>query len=227
MALAPRPEPPTEVEPTATLEPYLASAMPAPEQEPVIHLELVELAPEPEAASEPYASAEPGRGFVVPSAEPLAASRPQPPESAAAAPGRTPEIAAAPAEPVPEIVPPQPIAPAGPARLPQVPLRQPRPPVPGVMPWQVVAPDEAPHAAPSRPGAQPGGEAPHRQAGWLARRRENAQPQVSARITRSVWEESTRDLVAHTGSGIQACQACSLPLSATARFCRRCGSRQV
>jgi peptide/nickel transport system permease protein len=36
----------------------------------------------------------------------------------------------------------------------------------------------------------------------------------------------SRDVLARSGSGVQACVSCGLPLSATARFCRRCGSRQ-
>jgi ribosomal protein L40E len=34
------------------------------------------------------------------------------------------------------------------------------------------------------------------------------------------------DAGAGTAAGIQACLSCGLPLSATARFCRRCGTRQ-
>jgi hypothetical protein len=46
-----------------------------------------------------------------------------------------------------------------------------------------------------------------------------------------VWAASSRDVVAAPGSptapaGVQACVSCGLSLSATARFCRRCGTRQ-
>ena len=213
--VAATPEPQPGLAPLPGLE--LMAAAPqagAPaEIEPAAALEpelvLAMAAPEPEAASEPELAAA--------AAEPEAAGVLQPP-LAAAVPARLP---------TPQTAPPPPVTPSAPARAPQVPLRQPKPPAPGTVPWQVIAPDEAPPPAPARPGIQPPVEAAHRQAGWLARRRENAQPQVSARITHNVWEESTRDLVAHTGSGIQACQSCSLPLSATARFCRRCGSRQA
>ncbi|HLA15980.1 MAG TPA: hypothetical protein VJZ72_03675 [Candidatus Limnocylindrales bacterium] len=44
--------------------------------------------------------------------------------------------------------------------------------------------------------------------------------------TAALWVASTRDVVSHPGSGISACVSCGLPLSANARFCRRCGSRQ-
>jgi ribosomal protein L40E len=33
-------------------------------------------------------------------------------------------------------------------------------------------------------------------------------------------------VVEKAGGGVQSCVSCGLPLSATARFCRRCGSRQ-
>lgn len=42
----------------------------------------------------------------------------------------------------------------------------------------------------------------------------------------AVWAESSRDVLAPRTGGVQACIACGLPLSATARFCRRCGSPQ-
>ncbi len=45
-----------------------------------------------------------------------------------------------------------------------------------------------------------------------------------------VWAESSRDVLGPSGpaapTGVQACVSCGLPLSANARFCRRCGSRQ-
>jgi hypothetical protein len=46
-----------------------------------------------------------------------------------------------------------------------------------------------------------------------------------------LWAASSRDVVATPGSptassGVQPCVSCGLSLSATARFCRRCGTRQ-
>jgi hypothetical protein len=46
-----------------------------------------------------------------------------------------------------------------------------------------------------------------------------------------IWAASSRDVVAAPGSatapaGVQGCVSCGLSLSATARFCRRCGTRQ-
>ncbi len=114
--------------------------------------------------------------------------------------------------------------------IPRPALRPPQP-APAITPWQVVAPDEtpAPPARVSSPSANPPAarqEGAGSSMGWLLRRREGAQSQVSSRITRGVWEESTRDLVTRPGTGIQACQSCGLPLSANARFCRRCGAPQ-
>lgn len=42
----------------------------------------------------------------------------------------------------------------------------------------------------------------------------------------AMWVASSRDVIERPGSGVQACISCGLPLSASARFCRRCGSRQ-
>jgi hypothetical protein len=42
----------------------------------------------------------------------------------------------------------------------------------------------------------------------------------------AVWATSSRDVLGRSASGVQACVACGLPLSATARFCRRCGAPQ-
>jgi ribosomal protein L40E len=45
--------------------------------------------------------------------------------------------------------------------------------------------------------------------------------------TDALWVASSRDVVSRPGSGVSACVSCGLPLSANARFCRRCGSRQA
>jgi ribosomal protein L40E len=45
--------------------------------------------------------------------------------------------------------------------------------------------------------------------------------------TNALWVASSRDVVSRPGSGVSACITCGLPLSANARFCRRCGSRQL
>ena len=41
-----------------------------------------------------------------------------------------------------------------------------------------------------------------------------------------LWVASSQDVLNRPGSGVQACVSCGLPLSASARFCRRCGSQQ-
>jgi ribosomal protein L40E len=44
----------------------------------------------------------------------------------------------------------------------------------------------------------------------------------------SFWEASAREVAgAVTQIGIQACSDCGLSISATARFCRRCGAQQA
>ncbi|MBF6604147.1 MAG: hypothetical protein IVW53_01000 [Chloroflexi bacterium] len=43
----------------------------------------------------------------------------------------------------------------------------------------------------------------------------------------AVWAQSSRDVLNRPETGVQACVNCGLPLSATARFCRRCGSNQI
>jgi len=44
----------------------------------------------------------------------------------------------------------------------------------------------------------------------------------------SFWEASAREVAgAHSQIGVQACGECGLSLSASARFCRRCGTRQA
>ncbi|MBP1704819.1 MAG: hypothetical protein H6Q36_558 [Chloroflexi bacterium] len=170
--------------------------------------------------SQPSAAATPA---APPSAAPAsappptpAAHTPAPPAPPPAAPARedlviqptwsvvAPDAPAAPATgPAPVVPPPGSRAPAGPpAPIDPLATRSPRP--------------LAPRPAPARPPA--GAVSP-----WAARL-------ASARPETGVWAESSRDVLGEPGSGagagIQACVSCGLPLSATARFCRRCGSRQ-
>jgi hypothetical protein len=55
-------------------------------------------------------------------------------------------------------------------------------------------------------------------------------PTSTSAVNDALWAASARDVVAQPagapGGGIQSCSSCGLSLSATARFCRRCGSRQ-
>jgi hypothetical protein len=191
---------------------------------------------------------------VVPEPQPVAAApEPEPePEPVAAAPEPEPEpepVAAAPepepepvAEPEPEPVP-WPVA-AEPEFAPE-----PRVDVVPQPTWQIVAPD-APTAdglpAPSGPPpgmpadtvaassepqwpAQPEWPAPQDSAGlpYLGR------PAAATGGIEALWAASAQevsDLAAGQGvkiaSGVQPCVSCGLSLSANARFCRRCGTRQ-
>jgi len=100
--------------------------------------------------------------------------------------------------------------------------------------WRMVAED----------GAAPGESHPAPPA-WgspesATRRATDAMPSASwaARVATArplespVWAESSRDILAAEPRraagpvGIQSCVSCGLSLSANARFCRRCGSRQ-
>ena len=49
-----------------------------------------------------------------------------------------------------------------------------------------------------------------------------------AALQGSFWEASAREVAGGTGHiGVQSCGECGLSLSANARFCRRCGTRQA
>jgi ribosomal protein L40E len=50
---------------------------------------------------------------------------------------------------------------------------------------------------------------------------------VGAHQSDGMWAASSRELLVNRAeTGVQACVSCGLPLSATARFCRRCGTQQ-
>lgn len=115
--------------------------------------------------------------------------------------------------------------------------------------WRVVAPDavaaptngHAPHpepaappiaataATPSQPAAEPQwptapGSVAEEEIPFLLSRRTADSPE-------GLWAASARGVVAAPPKGapiaaVQTCTSCGLSLSATARFCRRCGSRQ-
>jgi ribosomal protein L40E len=113
--------------------------------------------------------------------------------------------------------------------------------------WQLVAPETPLRAAdghPAEPPAAPASQPP-------ARAPEPPQwpstpqwPQPAAASdslaflgarsngTEDIWAASSRDLMAAAPTagtavgGVQSCVSCGLSLSATARFCRRCGTRQ-
>ena len=103
--------------------------------------------------------------------------------------------------------------------------------------WQMVAPDAVaplptPPPAPV-PTGQPAWPPLARQApiepqwptqpAWPA----HQQPTNLVSGADAVWAQSSRDLLNRPETGVQACVNCGLPLSARARFCRRCGTNQV
>jgi hypothetical protein len=156
---------------------------------------------------------------------------------AGAATAATREIEAVTAEPATQpgsVTPPAPEPPTAPvhAPAPADAIEQPT--------WRVVAPETpaTPPAswpdAPAWPTAEPGsaqaGPLPGSAAAPWAARLATARPEPT-----SVWAASTQEVLAAPGPSaaarpgtpaIQACVSCGLSLSANARFCRRCGSRQ-
>jgi hypothetical protein len=233
VAFAAEPEPAVEL--VAEWPEIAAEAVAEPEvaAEPVVQPELIaesEFIAEPEFAAEP----DPLAAEVI--AEPELAA--ETPEAEVAA---EPEIAAAApveAEPTPEpepvradvveqptwrvVAPDAPAAPAAPA----VPTNgHPPVPEPAQPPVAATAAPQPPPAAdpqwptdPQWPAAQPNPS-------FLANRRTSA-----SAATEALWAASARDVVANPAGaplgGVQPCSSCGLSLSATARFCRRCGSRQ-
>jgi hypothetical protein len=192
-----------ELEPAA--EPDLAAAEPVLEPEPVAA-----------EALEPVSVVEP---------EPVVAESPEPEPVPAPSEPSAPPIAAAAASDV---------------------VEQPT--------WRITAPDPTP-AAPATPSVEPGGPVPLQASG--APVRPSAEPQWPARpewpaasasaaglpfLGRpatpqggidALWAASNQELVTappapgKAASGIQPCISCGLSLSATARFCRRCGTLQA
>jgi hypothetical protein len=217
----------------AEAEPETVAAEPAPEviaAEPEPEAVAVESEPEPEAvAAEP--EPEPEAVTVAVAAEPEAVAAE--PEAVAAEPepeavAAEPEAVAAEPEPASDPTPIQDVVP------------QPR--------WQIVAPDPAP-SPPSEPAATipaaatastPIGEPqwPTRPE-WLGGAPSTGLPFLNRPPTPqggidALWAESTREVVTTPGAagkqavgGVQPCVSCGLSLSATARFCRRCGTPQA
>ena len=99
--------------------------------------------------------------------------------------------------------------------------------------WRIVAPDEtgaAPMPTNGVPPIPPAGSEPQ----WPTAPSDRLDFLRTGRSADDVWAASSKDLFAAprapvAGSApvvIQACSSCGLSLSATARFCRRCGTRQ-
>jgi hypothetical protein len=214
------------------LEPIVAAA---PEPEPVFAIEpepvaAVAIEPEPVAAvaiePEPVAAV-----AVEPEPEPVAAVEPEPEPVAAVAPEPEPVVVAEP----------EPVAAA-----------EPRVDVVAQPTWQIVAPEAPPAdatptmspAPPSQPAepvsaaaepewpAQPQWPSERPAAGGLPFFNRPATPSGGIE---ALWAESARevttaaptDAVARPAGGVQPCVSCGLSLSATARFCRRCGTPQA
>jgi hypothetical protein len=162
--------------------------------------------PDAEPEVEPAVAIQPA-AVTSPTVEPIATApaQPHPPISI---PLRMPPPAPAetrPWEPLPEPTP-------RPAQVPVVPA------APGQ--WHIVAPEVAPPA---------GWVPPVPQATWRGTPvgEAFAPPPVAQPQGRGIWEASSKDVIGRPGSGVRPCGGCALPLSASARFCRRCGQRQA
>ncbi len=136
------------------------------------------------------------------------------------------EAAAPPAQPAapPETaVPPQPVIPTAPAQ-PGAPTVPAQPGAPTDVRWPTPAWPSSPEPTPiwARPAAD--------RTSWPRPEPVNLAPAAGGGAS-GLWAESSREVLSRSGgvaaTGVQACINCGLPLSATARFCRRCGSAQT
>ncbi len=235
----------------AELAAYEAASEPEPE--PVVAAERVAAEPEPEPiAAEP----EPIGAVAEPEPEPLVAvAEPEPiaaePEPIAAA---EPELVAV-DDPEPEPVAvgepeaesePEPVAAAAPEPQPAPQAAEPAREDTVVQPtWRIFAPDQSPtpgqpsQPSPSAPPARP--FSPTAEPQWPARADIAESPALALLTNRAnrsssdgLWAASAQEVlsapvgapVSGAPAGVQPCSNCGLSLSATARFCRRCGSRQ-
>jgi hypothetical protein len=237
--VTPEPEP----EPVAAeVEPVAAEVAPEPEPEPVA----AEVAPEPEpepVAAEVEPVAEPVAAEVAPEPEPEpVAAEVEPvaePVAAEVAPEPEPEPVAAEVAPEPEFEPPIRLAPISETIL-HFPTRPAAPRPADDERAAAAATADGPEVAARRaqldslglgdPGEGP--VAPDRPQPLPYRSRGAGVTQAdlarAAALRGSFWEASARE-VASAGAqvGVQACGQCGLSLSANARFCRRCGTRQA
>jgi hypothetical protein len=233
----PEPEPVVaEVEAESEPEPVVAEVEPEPamassidwEADAAFELEPIIVAPEPVAVAEPEpVAAEP---------EPVLASEPEPePEPVLAS--------ESPAEPEPAPAPQPPAAPVPIRPISETILRIPPPTAPPVeQPERVAAQADDAELAARRaklellgigdPGEGPVTDrrrvVPYRSSGAAVHPAEHAAAGMTPlHAVGSFWEASAREVAgAMTQVGVQSCGQCGLSLSATARFCRRCGTRQ-
>ena len=215
-------------------EPVAASAEPTQEPvaataEPIVTAEPVEAVAEPVAQAPAPVDATVEPAAAAPAELPAPAPEPAParPPTPAPAPAPEPEPVAAAAEATPEA---------------------PRTDVVQQPTWRIVAPDPTvpatnghpPDALPAAATAVPPVPQPEAPPQWptspewpqpnpalLAQRTVAPSPAMEA-----LWAASARDVVAPLQGGavavggVQPCNSCGLSLSANARFCRRCGTRQ-
>ncbi|TMF40591.1 MAG: hypothetical protein E6I26_02725 [Chloroflexi bacterium] len=205
-------------------------------------------------AYEAEIEAQQAEAAVEPAAEAPIAAEPEPvaaePEPVAAEPEPEPvAVEAEPitAEPEPITAEPEPVA-AAPEPEPVAAEAMPTPPREDVIEqptWRIFAPQPAPTV--DQPVAPPPPEIPAvptpTQASiepqWPARPDTADSPSMAllanhARVSSdAMWAASSREVLggpvdaqANVPTGIQPCSNCGLSLSATARFCRRCGTRQ-
>ena len=224
----PEPEPiAAEVEP----EPVVAEVEPEPE--PVV----AEVEPEPEPVAAEVAP-EPVVAEVEPEPEPVVAEVEPEPVVAETPEDVEPEPVAAAAEaerdPEPAPEPPRRIGPIRETILRFPPREAPAPEAPE----RVAAEADSPELAARRaqldllglgdPGEGPvAGDRP----AVLPYRSRGATPtaaEIAARAGGGFWEASAREVAGAAGNiGVQNCGQCGLSLSASARFCRRCGTAQA
>ncbi len=198
---------------------------------------VAEVEPEPfvaEVEPEPFvAEVEPEPFVAEVEPEPFVAEVEPEPFVAEVEPEREPTIAEAPPEPsVPHRI----------APISETILHFPERPAP-VEPepaevHPVAAQDDSPELAARRAqldllGLGDPGEGPVQEPTVLPYRSRGAaisQAELAARAAQgaSFWEASAREVASAVGNvGVQNCGHCGLSLSATARFCRRCGTRQA
>ena len=210
-------------------EPVVAS-----EPEPVVVAE-----PEPVVAAEPVVVAEPEPVAAEPepvAAEPVAAEPVAEPEPVVEPVAAEPIVAAEPAKPAaPAPAPdwPMPSAPPAPELPREDRIQQPT--------WQIYAPDATPGTGVIQP---PVPTEPTYAASadpqWPVRPDQAESPAMALLANRAngspsdaLWAASAQEVLARPAlpvvgapAGVQPCSSCGLSLSATARFCRRCGTRQ-
>jgi hypothetical protein len=108
--------------------------------------------------------------------------------------------------------------------------------------WQIYAPDATPGTGVVQPDAatQPA-YAASADPQWPVRPDQVESPAMALLANRAkgspsdaLWAASAQEVLARPAlpvvgapAGVQPCSSCGLSLSATARFCRRCGTRQA